>query len=879
MIGTRLAHYDITGHLGTGGMGEVYRATDSRLSRGVAIKLLPVEFSSDAERLSRFRREAQVLASLNHPNIAQIYGLEESGKTPCIVMELVEGETLDSKIQRGPIPVDEVLTIAKQIIEALEAAHERGIVHRDLKPGNVMLTRDGKVKVLDFGLAKASEFASSTESLPHSPTIATHYPSAATHAGVILGTAAYMSPEQARGKVVDKRADIWAFGAVLYEMLTGHRAFSGEDATDTLAAVVRADPKWENIGRANVPQRLRQVLRVCLQKDPKQRAQDIGDVRLALEGSFEAGASQEKAANPRPWIAALLFAVILIATLAVPAIRHLNEKIAGEIRTEIVTPPSDSPVGFALSPDGEKIVYVASDATGSRLWVRSLSTTAAQPIAGTEGASLPFWSPDSHSIGFFASGSLKRVDPGGGAPQTLASALAGTGGTWNRDGVILFAPTVTSSLMRVPATGGKPEVLTKLEPQQSAHTLPSFLPDGHRFLFYGRGSPETSGIYLGTLDGSAPKRLTPAEAAGAYLPTGWLLWSRSGTLLAQRLDPGSGTLTGDTVTVADGVIDDGRNAIGVSTTATGLLAYRTGEFSRRQLTWFDRMGAPKGTIGPTDGTLYNLSISPDGKRVVVSRMVQRNNDIWLLDGARLTRVTFDEATDYFPIWLPDSARIVFRSTRAGPGDLYEKLVSGAGADQPIVQSDQLKTPSSVSSDGKFLMYMSQDPQTSSDLWILPMTGNERKPSVFLKTPFREAYGAFSPNGMWVAYQSNESGLAEIYVRPFVPPGTTGSSSGGPWQVSTDGGISPIWSSDGKELYYIDPAGALMSAPVRVTQSLVEPGTPVKLFQTHILGGGIDFQQGRQYAVASDGRILINTVLDSATAPITLIQNWNPGPKR
>ncbi len=895
MIGTKLAHYEITSHLGTGGMGEVYQATDSKLGRSVAIKLLPEAFMHDADRAARFEREARVLASLNHPNIAAIHGLEESGGRRFLVMELVEGETLAERIKRGPIPVEESLGIAKPICDALEAAHEKGITHRDLKPANIKVTPEGMVKVLDFGLAKACETSPANTNFSNSPTMGSM---AATNAGVILGTAAYMSPEQARGEEVDRRTDIFAFGAVLYEMLTGRQAFEGEDISDILSRVLRSDPDWKLLP-ADVPPRIRELLRLCLQKDVKKRRQTATDVRIDIE---QASAEPETAAavttpargSRTAWLIAAATTLTAVV-LAIPAVRYLRETPPPETRVEIVTPATDQPTSFALSPDGRQIVFVASGDGASRLWLRSLATTTAQPLAGTEGATAPFWAPDSRSVGFFAGGALKRLDLGGGAPQTLAPATNGSGGTWNADGVIVFAPSVTAPLMRVSATGGAAAAVTTLGPQQQGHVAPHFLPGGRRFLFHmWGGAPDTTGIYLGALDGSAPTRLTAADSAGVFLPSGWLLWVRAGTLVAQRLDVAQAALTGEPVTLADGVAFDGnfnfRSAVSVA--ATGLVAYRTGAGNQRQLTWVDRSGTARGAVGDPDATLFHPRVSPDGRRVVVTRTVQGNRDLWLLDGARTSRVTFDAAFDDFPLWSPDGARIVFRSYRTGVGDLYQKLTSGAGVEELLVASDQLKTPMSWSADGRFLLYLSIDAQTNADLWVVPMSGanasatarsqqetaGDRTPSVFLKTPFREAYGAFSPDGRWVAYHSNESGRNEIYVRPFVPPGAAGTAAvaaTGQWQVSTAGGIHPVWRPDGKELYYLNPAGAMMAAPVTVTGATLEPGAPVVLFPTRIYGGGVDIQQGRQYDVAPDGRFLINTELDSADAPITLIQNWNP----
>ena len=881
-------------------MGQVYRARDTTLGRQVAIKILPDAFASDPDRRARFEREARTLASLNHPHIAAIYGFEKSAGLHALVMELVEGEDLSQRITRGAIPFDEALPIASQIADALEAAHEQGIIHRDLKPANIKVRSDGTVKVLDFGLAKAMEpAAGSSPYLSMSPTITTP---AMTHAGMLLGTAAYMSPEQARGKTVDKRADIWAFGAVLYEMLTSRRAFEAEDVSMTLSKVLQREPDFDALP-PSVPARVSQALRLCLRKDPKHRAGDIRDVRLALEGAFETvGAQTTATATTTPsqgrlaGMTALAVASVIVAmATAIPAVRHLRETpppVALETRVDIVTPGSAQPLDFALSPDGRQIVFSASGDGVSQLWLRSLATTTARPLPGTEGARGPFWSPDSRSVGFMAGNSLKRLDLGGGAPQTLAPVTSGGGATWSANDVIVFAPFTRSTLMRVSAKGGVVAAATTFGPRQVGHLSPQFLPDGRRFLFTAAGAPDATGIYLGTLDGSAPIRLTPTYSAAMYLPegpggagpfrgSGWMLCVRAGTLVAQRLDVAKAALTGEPVTIADGVPVDTQGRSAVSVSGPGLVAYRAATGGQRQLTWVDRSGAARGTLFDPDSTLANPNVSPDGRRVVVSRTVQDNIDLWLLDGARAIRLTFDAAPDTQPVWSPDGTRIVFRSNRTGADDIYEKLASGAGADERLLASDQVKTPESWSADGRFLLYRSIDPQTGLDLWVVPMFGN-RTPSVFLKTPAREGYGAFSPDGRWVAYESNESGRNEIYIRPFVPPTPTGKApvpAEVRWQVSTAGGIYPRWRPDGNELYYLNPAGAMMAAPITVVGTTPSIGVPVVLFPTRIFGGGEDAAQGRQYDVDLNGRFMINTVLVSAAAPITLLQNWNPEAKK
>jgi len=886
--GTRFGPYEIAAAIGAGGMGEVYRARDTSLKRDVAIKVLPAALANDTDRLARFQREAEVVASLNHPNIAHVYGLERGDGRTGLAMELVEGPTLIERIAHGRIPVDEALRIALQLADALEAAHGRGIVHRDLKPANVKLTPDGSVKVLDFGIAKALD--SRQLSGPGPAALTTP---AMTEAGIVLGTAQYMSPEQARGKQVDQRADIWAFGCVLYEMLTGQPAFGGEDVTSTLARVLERGADMSALPTELSPA-VRQTIKLCLQKDPKKRVRDIGDVKLALEGAFETAAPHTTtAASAAPservaWMAAFAVALLVAVALAIPAVRYLRETPPPETRLEISTPTTDQPSHFALSPDGRQIVFVASGDGASRLWVRSLGTTTAQPLAGTEGASLPFWSPDGRSLGFFAGGALKRLDLGGGAPQTLAPVTGGSGGAWNAAGVIVFSPSATSPLLRVSATGGTVSAVMTFGPQQSGHFLPFFLPDGRRVLFTARGTPEVQGVYLGSLDGSAPTRLAPDFSQAVYLPArpgdasgaGWLLWARASTLVAQRLDLDRPTLVGDPVTLADGMAAIfGSLTGGWSVAAPGLVVYRTGAGRQRRLTWVDPSGTARGTVGDSDDeSLAWPRVSPDGRRVVVDRTVEGNSDLWLLDGARLSRLTFDAARDEFPLWSPDGTRIVFSSRRTGAGDLHQTRTNDAGGEERLVASDQLMVPTSWSRDGRFVVYMSIDPQTNSDLWVLPMVG-EHTPSVFLKTPFFEVYGEFSPDGQWVAYQSNASGRMEIYVRPFVPPAAAGTPAAAPrrqWQVSTAGGITPMWRPDGKELYYLNPAGEMMAAPITVAGDALEPGAPVVLFPTHIMGGGVDVQIGRQYDVTADGRFLINTELDDGTAaPITLIQHWNP----
>lgn len=891
-VGQHLGSYEITSLLGKGGMGEVYRAHDSKLKRDVAIKVLPEEFSRDSERVSRFQREAEVLAALNHQNIAAIHDLQIAGQTRFLVLEFVEGDSLAGMLaKRGALPADEAFQIASQICDALEAAHEKGIVHRDLKPANVKVMPDGKVKVLDFGLAKALEPSPANAGLSNSPTLSM----AATNAGIILGTAAYMSPEQAKGRPVDRRTDIFAFGCVLYEMLAGRPAFDGDDVTEILGRVVTAEPDWSRLPAGTLPS-IERLLRRALKKDARRRLGDIRDARIEIE---EAGTEAEGSPAARSargarlaWIVAAA-AVLAAALFAVPAVRYLRQTPPPEMRVEIGTPSTPSPLHFALSPDGQYIVFVAAGDGPPRLWLRALDKTEAQPIAGTNGAEFPFWSADSRSIGFFAASKLYRIDIAGGPPQVLANAPRGYGGAWNADGTILFTPTGASPLSRVAASGGDPVAVTRLDPPlHVSHRFPQFLPDGRHFLFYDTSiSLEAQGIYLGSLDGGEPKRLTAADTAGAYLRPDRVIFVRQGALVARRLDVARAELMGDPVTLADPV---GYDAVfllgGFSVSADGRVAYRGGGAGRVQLTWFDRTGKAVGVAGDPDGNnLQYPELSPSGRHVALQRTVQNNTDVFLMDLVRggLTRFTFDAARDMDPLWSPDGTWIAFRSDRKGP-NLYLKPSSGVGAEELLWETANVKVPQDWSRDGRFLLYYEVDPKTARDLWAVDMSGanasppgrsnqvmtaKERKPRVVVNTPFDETRAQFSPDGRFVAYQTNEPGQFEIFVQPFP-------EANGKWQVSTGGGTEPRWRADGKELYFLAPDGKMMAVAVTAPGATFEAGLPVALFPTRIVSGGVGAVNRPQYAVSRDGRFLINQPVEESTAsPITLILNWNPEEKR
>ena len=886
--GTYIGPYEITGPLGAGGMGEVYRARDKKLSRDVALKILPDLFASDADRLARFEREATVLASLNHPNIGAIYGFEESAGKKALVLELVEGDTLADRIMRGPIPIDEALPIARQICDALEAAHEHGVVHRDLKPANIKVRADGTVKVLDFGLAKLVEGpAQAGHYVLDSPTITSP---AATGVGVIMGTAAYMSPDQARGRPADKRADLWAFGCVLYEMLTGKRAFESSEVSDTLALILTKDPDWSMLPQSTPPV-VRTLLRRCLEKDRRRRLADASDARLEIEEAITNPATAAAQIfgprhKSRERIAWGLFALALLAAaaLAIPATLYVLRPPpdAPLTRLDIVTPPTTEAFNFALSPDGRQLVFVANDGGRSRVWLRSLDQATAQSLPGTDGANWPFWAPDGRAIGFFADGKLKRLNLSGGAPQELASALQGRGGTWSADDVIVYGGTATSGLMQVPARGGTATSATRLSAGQGSHRWPQFLPDGRRFIFSASlGQPEARGVFVASLDGGESRRILDVDTSAMYAPPGFLLYVSNDVLVAQRFDESAAVVTGDPEPVAQGVgTEDGMWRGGFSVSTTGVVAHRAGAGSRRVLQWVNRSGKVLRTtkLGAdvSLGTIAYPSISPDGRQLVLAVTSQGNPDIWLLtiDSGVMSRFTTDPTVDTGPLWRPDGKQIVFRSSRSGPFDLFEKPADSAGNERLLLTTPENKSATDWSKDGRVLLYTVADPKTASDLWALPMSepANARKPFSVLQTSFDEIQGQFSPDGHWMAYVSNESGRYDVYVKPFP-------DAGGRFLVSTAGGTNPRWSRDGKELFYVAD-NQLMATPIRPGRDArtLTAGAPIALFATHLaMGGNLSargYNSSAQYTVTSDGQFLMNVTSDDAiTSPITLVLNW------
>jgi serine/threonine protein kinase len=867
--GTSIGIYEIQSAIGKGGMGEVYRARDTKLKRAVAIKSLPIEFARDADRLARFQREAEALAALNHPYIGAIYGLEEAVGMQFLVLELVEGETLADRLNRGPIPITEALQLAKQIAEALETAHEKGITHRDLKPANIKITPDGIVKVLDFGLAKVNDHSGSSMDLTNSPTMM-------SSPGMFIGTAAYMSPEQAKGQDTDRTCDVWAFGCVLYEMLTGHAVFGGGSVAEILVGVMKSEPDWSLLP-AETPETIRFLLRRSLQKERKNRFHDAADTRILIdEAQKSASIDSSKIGmvalrKPRPaWITLGVVASVLAFTVGWflrPAAR------APEMRLDIATPMTSAPASLAISPDGQSIVY-SSDSQGQpRLWLRRLDSVAPRLLPSTEGATYPFGSADSRTVGFFSDGKLKRIDVDGGSLQTLANAPGSRGGTWNSEGVILFTPAASGPIFRVSATGGEPTAVTTLDdPQEGSHRFPQFLPGGRRFLYYVLGSADTRGVYIGDLDGSEPRRLFDADAAAVFAHSGHLLFVRQGTLFAQDFDAASLTLAGNPVAVAEQVMVDATSTslAALSASAAGPIVYRAGSGGgERQFILFDRLGKEIRKVGDPQNGLQPM-ISPDGRRVAITRTVNGNTDLWFLDIERgvFSRFTSDPEIENQAVWSPDGSRLVFSSNRNGAYDLYVKPATGAGNVETLLATSQLKNAVDWSSDGRYILYRTIDPKTGYDLWVLPMDG-ERKPFPVVQTTAVEQDAQFSPDGKWVTYQSNETGRSEIYIQPF--------ASGGKSRISTNGGGQGRWNRSGKEFFYIALDGRLMAVPVELDaqRQSAEIGTPVPLFATRI-GGALLGTLRHQYAVLPDGKqFLMNTVTDDTATPITIMLNWKP----
>jgi Tol biopolymer transport system component len=889
VIGQSIGSYQILAKLGEGGMGEVYRAHDTKLDRAVAIKILPELFAHDPERLARFEREAKTLAALNHPNIAIVHGFEQqalsTGSGQAIVMELVEGPTLAERIAEGRIALEEALPIAKQIADALEAAHEQGIIHRDLKPANIKLRPDGTVKVLDFGLAKALVGdGSGTAAMPlsHSPTITS--PALMSGQGMILGTAAYMAPEQARGKPVDKRADIWAFGCVFFEMLAGKRAFAPADDTisDVLAAVLKTEPDWSALP-ASTPTAIRRLLRRCLTKDPRERLRDIADARLDIrDATTGESAPAGHRTNRIAWglaAASVVLSLVLASLLIRSATRPLPT--AAVYRSLLLPPAGDVDAaasasrtgvprfgrGLALSPDGGRLALVAPGPDGRlALWIRRLDSGDARPLAGTEGASSPFWSADGRYLAFVGDNKLKRIDASGGPVLTLHERPRYfSTGTWNRDNVILFAG--EGPILRISANGGAATPVTlRDERSETPHDAPFFLPDGRRFLYSLSqvGGPTGGIVYVGSLDSTERVKLIEGGFLPAYA-NGFLLFVRDDTLMAQRFDADRLQLSGEPMPVAEQLLIGGApSSSGIfAVSQSGVLVYQAGHIEKSMLVWLDRNGKELGTLGEPRGLSY-VQLSPDHRYVAVSVYDDktRTRDLWLHDTTRgvQTRLTSEPSDDFAPAWSPSSDRLAFVARRRGDRglNLYEKTLTALGEEKRLLDREGAEIPTSWSSDGRFLLFQTQSP--GADIWFLPLAG-DATPSPFANMRFTEASAQFSPDGRWVAYSSDETGTTEVYVAPFQRAGRRE-------PISTAGGGSPRWRRDGKELFYIRGDNTLMAVPIGLGESSVEVDAARALFQTRFRNVALP------YDVTADGRFLVNrSVEDPTPTAITLVVNW------
>jgi serine/threonine-protein kinase len=868
--GTHLGPYEILSAIGAGGMGEVYRARDPKLGRDVAIKVLPEAFARDAERMARFQREAKVLASLDHPNIATIHGLEESGGTHALVMQLVEGPTLADRIKAGPIPVDEALPIAKQICDALEYAHERGVIHRDLKPANIKVAADDTVKILDFGLAKALEEDAASLDISTSPTLSR----LATMQGVLLGTAAYMSPEQAKGKAVDRRADIWAFGCVLYEMLTGKMAFGGEAVTDTLAAVIRAEPDWSLLP-AGTPPHVRVLLRRCLQKDVRQRLQAIGDARIALEEVVSGTAPQLTAPvtplwrRVLPWAAAIL--AVIVACLGTWILKPSAAKPI--TRTVINLPPGDQLAALdypaiAISPDGTQIAYVAIHAGTRQIHLRALDSLEARALAGTEGANTPFFSPDGQWLGFFAGGKLKKISVSGGAAVTVASsAVNPRGASWG-SGTIAFSPTPTSGVQQVSDAGGTSQTLVRPEKGESSHRWPDFLRGGQAVLFTTLGANSGSGVAVQSLTSGERRHLAPSGQSPRYAASGHLLYVEGGNLMAAPFDARRLQVAGSAVPVLEGVLQTGGAGAQYSLSTTGSLVYVAGgaQGSAERLMWVSRNGTEQVLPAPPHDYSFPR-LSPDGRLLAVSFGEPGSGpQIWLYDLARdtLTRLTFGGNSNVAATWTPDGKRVVFGSDKEGQLNIFWQLADGSGGMERLTTSEYVNGPWSFSPDGQLLAYVEGNPTTGPDIWVLRLS--DRKAQPFLRTEFNEGAAAFSPDGHWLAYISDESGRYEVYVQPYPGPG-------GKHQISTEGGTEPVWNPKGKELFY--RSGDRMMAVEVATQPSFSVGKPRMLFQGAYL---TTTATSPFYNVSPDGQkfLMIKPAEATVSSPLTqivVVQNW------
>jgi eukaryotic-like serine/threonine-protein kinase len=891
---TAIAHYRLLAPLGAGGMGEVYLAEDTKLGRKVALKLLPAEFTRDAGRLRRFEQEARAASALNHPNILTIFEIGETNGERYIATEFIDGQTLRERLNGDRLAAPAALDIAAQIAAALTAAHEAGIVHRDIKPENVMLRRDGIVKVLDFGLAKLIEHRPATVD-SQAPTIA----KAHTDPGAVLGTVGYMSPEQVRGQEADHRADIFSFGVILYEMLSGRRTFSGGSAVEVMNAILKEDQPELGETNAKISPALDKIVRRCLEKKPERRFQSASDLSFALEALSLPGSSWANRTEMSPAASAwskssgwrrriwMIVAVVLAMALLAFGVAYFRRPApeAEPMRLFVNSPEKATRFDLpAISPDGSTLAFIATVEGKTQLWVRSMNSATAKPVAEVGETGPPFWSPDSRFIGFFENSKLKKIALAGGAPETLCDTPGALGGgAWNREGIILFSGG-NQGIRRVSANSGPATTVTAVANSRGeiGHFAPVFLPDGRNFIFFKATSdPSRRGAYLASLDVGEKNLLLQLDnpivgvtANPSARDEGYLVFARQGALMAQSFDFSRKQLLGDPVRLTRQVEIFARavgfaNAVQASLSANGVLVLIEGN-DNQQLAWFDRAGKKLRTVGTT-GIYLAPRLSHDERYLAVGRsdLQSQTSDIYLFDLARGTerRFTFDPGVDEFPLWFPDGSRIVWTSYREGVGNLYQKAASGAGPDEALLRSDFRKRAIDWSADGRFILYQENNPQTSLDLWVLSLEG-ERSHWPWLKTPFIEPLGKFSPDGKWIAYQSNESGYMEIYLQAFTPGAP---ASGGRWQLSTNGGAIPQWRRDGRELYYISADNKLMAVEVTLGAE-VKYGTPKELFALSdrrvetVLGGYARTRDGQQFLFATSAEETILT-------PLTVVLNW------
>lgn len=873
--GIKLGRYEIRSKIGAGGMGEVYRARDEKLNRDVAIKVLPAALSENTDRLHRFEQEAQAAGALNHPNILVIYDVGTNENAPYVVSELLEGEILRDRLDHGALSSRKAIDYATQIARGLAAAHAKGIVHRDLKPENLYITKDEHVKILDFGLAKLVQPSAEEVAQTDVATRKVH-----TDPGTVMGTAGYMAPEQVRGRAVDHRADIFSFGAVLYEMLSGHRAFHGDSAIETLNAILKEEPPAITHTNPNIAPALERVVWHCLEKAPERRFQSASDVAFALESlsgvtSHPSEQTLVRGAIPTPhrwtrerliWLAVCLFLVASLAALAFVYFSR-SEPASHAVRLALTTPDKSTfPAHVTVSPNGLLVAFTASNAEGKReLWVRSLDADQAQPLGGTEGARTPFWSPDSRSIAYFANGKLFRVEATRGRPQVLCDVRENGGGAWSRDGVILFGG--PEGLHRVSAQGGTPELATKIDQKEEAHRWPCFLPDGRHFIFLGDAqTTENHHIRIGSLDSQETQILFSAVTRVAYSPPGYLVYVNQGALVAHPFDAKSMKLTGDPATLIEHVAEVGQNhEFDFSVSENGVLTYQTGS-SKSQLVWFDRTGKKLEPVAEPD-SYATVTLTPDGRRAATGLLDAdgRQSDVWLIDLTRGTksRLTFNAKSDGDPLWSPDGKRIVFTSNRADDRHihLYDAGNTNGSDDHLLLSGDADDVPTSWSRDGKHLLFMRFQGGARATVWLLALDSREAKP-LLQSAEFEMAAAVFSPNDRFIAYSSDESGRSEVYVQPFPLTGEK-------WMISSGGGDLPLWREDGKELFFLTGDGRVMSAEIKSDHTFDRVVTK-PLFQTDIKRA-----PGYPYAVSPDGsRFLIITPAEASNpAPMTVVLNW------